>query len=202
MPFTYPLIRPRLFQARIQPQPDGRFAFARDGEEACLVNVPDDLGWYGDCVGWLDADPAEWWMQSRRLPILGMPEIAFANDAACDLFLLATPARFFALGTTGPWPGPCAVILDWDARDSLRLWLSLVRGVRCETPALTRAMRGLLDAEPARQRLRIGLADTTKPMPETAPERVYIDFGTILEPFPLPDREVRRLDPRREEVEA
>jgi hypothetical protein len=159
MPFSAPFMRPVTFRAPIQLRSDGRFTFACDGKAAWLVNVADDLGYFADAVAWLPDNPAEWSMLQRRIPIMGAAEVLFAAEVGCDLFLVETPGRWCEIACRGPWPGPCAVILDWDARDSLRLWLSLVRGVQCETPALARALGTVLCAAPARQRLRVELAE-------------------------------------------
>jgi hypothetical protein len=157
MPFASPFLRPRIFHTRIQLRPDGRFTFGRGGKMARLVNVPDDFGWYGDCVAWMPGNDGEWWSHQGRLPILGLPEVMFAADVGCDLYLVETPARWVELATTGPWPGPCAAILGWDARDSVCLWLSLVQAVRCESPSLAGHVRRLLGGRDRRQRVKITL---------------------------------------------
>ena len=185
MPFVTPFLLPRLFRAPIRPQADGRFRFARGGETACLANIPDDLGYFGDCVAWMANNPGEWWMHERRLPILALPELTFAADVGCDVFVVEHPARWYELAWLGRWPGPCCAVLDWDARDSLRLWLSLVRGVQCETAELARAVEAVLRAAPVRQRLHIAVAEPAKPVPPAPRERAEFDPGTTLEPFPL-----------------
>lgn len=154
--FSAPSTLPHIFRARIRPRPGGGFTFARDGDMACLVNVPDDLGYFGDCVAWLPGNPSEWWMHEGRLPILGVPEVVFAGDVGCDVFLVETPARYVELARCGRWPGACAVVLDWGTHDSLRLWLSLVRGVQCETSRLARVVEAVLRATPAWRRFRVG----------------------------------------------
>lgn len=158
MPFVAPFRRPRLIEARIQRLETGRFTVGRGvGEPAMTVAVPDELGFWWDTAAWPLADPGDWYTAHGRAYVLGLDEILFAREVGADLMLVATPARFVELATMGPWVGPAAVIIDWEQAEALRLALSLVRAVRCDTPELARAVETVLHAAPRRQRLKIKL---------------------------------------------
>ncbi len=144
MPFSAPFRRPVLIEADIEPY--GRIITA---------SVVDEFGCYLDTVGWRPEASDEWWCLNGHGALLGLDELLFAEEVGSDLFLVETPARWCAAATAGPWPGPAACILDWQRLDAVRLFLSLVGGVQCETIALARAVESALRVAPARQRLRI-----------------------------------------------
>src|SRR5215470_14232703 len=173
MPFCAPLRRPYTWHARIIPGNDGLYEGPRDGSNAGLpaqgVMVHDDRGEGWATVAWLPDDPRTWWVGRYPFPphttypaLLGCAEVAFAadwRDRRCDLFLVETPARWAELAIGPKWPGPTACVLNWDARDSLRLWLGLVYGVHCETERLERLICTVLGGEGSRLRVRVKSGD-------------------------------------------
>lgn len=163
MPFIKPFQRPHTWTTRIILGDDGLYhgAAREPGELADCAMVHDDVGAAWGTVAWLRDRSQEWWLgrypfypEKGHPPVMGAAEIIFAANVGCDLLLLETPAAYVLRATIGPWDGPAAVVLDWRRTDALHVWLSMVRGFICETPALVRAVKSL-GAKLANQRLRI-----------------------------------------------
>jgi hypothetical protein len=153
---------PHTWRSRIVPAADGLYRGAEDGERGELADcamVHDDLSEAWGTVAWLRGKPEEWWLgrypfypEKGWPPVIGAAEIIFASDMESDLLLVETPDRWIQLATAGPWPGPCAAILDWSRREALRTWLWLPRSIRCESSAIAEALDDILNDVPRLER--------------------------------------------------
>jgi hypothetical protein len=164
--FARPSHWSRIWQSRIVTADDGLYRGAENVVEAAewadCAMVYDDFGEAWGTVAWLHDKPDSWWLGRYPFyrergwpPIMGAAEVCFASEMDADLFLAATPESYVRRAWCGPWEGPTAAILDWKRPEAVRLWLSLVKGVQCETEALATAVESTLRAAPARQRLKI-----------------------------------------------
>jgi hypothetical protein len=211
--FTAPFQRPRVYKASIIVDGKGCYRGAIKGREpgrlARVAVVDDDQGEPWAAVAWLTNNPVEWWIGKFPFPphqsfppIMGAAEVVFASDWDADLLLVETPDRWVELATSAVWAGPTACVLAWDRPDAVSEWLSLVKVVLCETPALARALKSVLGAVPAPQRLSVRLTEPVKPAVEAPCICIDIDHETASERLTLRECAEERHRTQREEIAA
>jgi hypothetical protein len=153
--FVKPCLQPHIWQSRIVTGADGFYRGALDAIESAewadCAMVHDDIGESWGTVAWLHDKPGEWWLgrypfyvEKGWPPIMGAENIMRAGYFDSDVLLVATPERYVTLGWTGRELGPVCCILDWSRRDSIPLWLSVPRAVRCESAELAASLKAVL----------------------------------------------------------
>ena len=122
-----------------QPCTNGRAAYV---VPALPLPAPWELGFPnddpGELIAWFPQEPSRWWCRTGLLPILNPEAVEAAAHFGQRLAIHATPLSWLKAEGDG------IVILSRSA--DLRLWLSGVPAVTCETDALGGAVdRALRD---------------------------------------------------------
>jgi hypothetical protein len=134
-----------------------------EGIEANVLDVLDVQGEPIDAVTWIDKRPYIWASRRRCAVFLGESEVERATLMDIPLLLLDTPAAWAEHHATGKY-WPCAVVIDWTARQELFVTLTSlkVRASPSVKAKLRKAMRELV----AHYSANVELADTPPRPPE------------------------------------